>query len=66
MQEEHSRPQVDHEPSISGEPVGAPDGSPVHRGRGALCLSEGEKGIGFALTSIVAVSVKFALNAASI
>ena len=49
--------------SLSGEPDKSPDGSPVNRGRGALWA---EKGIGSAPTNlIVAVSVQFALIAAS-
>jgi hypothetical protein len=35
----------------------------VNHGRGALCSSDAETRVGFALTSIVAVSVQFALTA---
>ena len=46
---ERSRLQLDREPSLSGEPERDPDGSPVNRGRGALCgswRSGTENGIG--------------------
>ena len=64
---ERSRLQLDREPSLSRERERGPDGSPVNRGRGALCGSGTEKGIGPGTTwLIVAVSVIFVLIAASI
>jgi hypothetical protein len=62
---EPSRFQADCGLSLSGEPERGPDGPPVNRGRGALCSSEAEKSTGSAPTSIVAVSVHFALIAAA-
>ncbi|KAF8477730.1 hypothetical protein DFH94DRAFT_755432 [Russula ochroleuca] len=58
--------RVGLEPSLTGEPEGGTNDSPVNRGRGALCSSDAEKSIGSAPTSIVAVSVQFALIATSI
>ena len=62
---ESSRFQANCELSLSGEPEGGPGDPPANRGRGALCSSEAEKSTGSAPTSIVAVSVHFALIAAA-
>jgi hypothetical protein len=45
---DRSRLQVGRKPSLSGEPEGGSDGSPVNRRRGALCCSGAEKSIGSA------------------
>jgi hypothetical protein len=64
---ERSRLQLDCEPRLSGEPERGPDSSLVNSGRGALCGSGTEKGIGSGPKwLVVAVSVIFALIAASI